>query len=169
MYLRLLSVHRVVFEWVLIVMFLYWLLSGFVFFVKKYQYNKFTSVIQRFWKRTYILFWLIESCVFLCFFYLTLNASEEPVYMYDQIKLHKSRLFSWRIFIFKLVSCVALLLITKKLMKSLKWGLFVQQSRTILFLTLLLVQIFWVEFYQFFHLVNFYNNLVWKFNMSENI
>ena len=36
--------------------FFYWLLSGFTFFVKKYQYRYFTSAIQRFWKRTFALF-----------------------------------------------------------------------------------------------------------------
>ena len=94
MYIRLLPFNKIIFEWTLIIMFLYWLLSGFVFFIKKYQYSKFTSVIQRFWKRTYIIFWLIESGVFLTFFYLTLNASEEPTYMYDQMKLYKTHLFS---------------------------------------------------------------------------
>ena len=69
LYIKLLTFNKLVFEWTLIIMFLYWLFSGFVFFIKKYQYSKFTSVIQRFWKRTYILFWLIESGVFLIFFF----------------------------------------------------------------------------------------------------
>ena len=44
-YIRLLPFNKVIFEWILIVMFLYWFLSGFTFFIKKYQYSKFTSVI----------------------------------------------------------------------------------------------------------------------------
>jgi len=34
----------------------YLLLSGFVFFIKKYQYRLYTSVIQRFWRRSLIIF-----------------------------------------------------------------------------------------------------------------
>jgi len=32
---------------------------------------------------------MIEGGVFVVFFFLTLNATEEPVYMYDQMKLFK--------------------------------------------------------------------------------
>ena len=103
MYVRLLPFNKIIFAWVLVAMFLYWLISGFVFFVKKYQYSKFTAAIQRFWKRTYIIFWVIEAGTFSIFFYLTLNASSEPVYMYDQIKIYKTHLFSWRWFLIKLL------------------------------------------------------------------
>jgi len=74
-YIRLLPFNKVMLEWLLITMFLYWVMSGFVFFIKKYQYSKYTSVIQRFWKRTYILFWLIESGVLLVFFLYNLNCT----------------------------------------------------------------------------------------------
>lgn len=166
-YIRLLPINKVLFEWFLIVMFLYWLISGFVFFYKKYQFSKYTTVIQRFWKRTYILFWIIESGVFLVYFFLTLNSSEEPVYMYDQLKLYKTHFFSWRLFIIKLLPVVTLILVGYYLQLSLKWSTFKQQSYILLLITILLVSIFWAEFYQFFHIINFYGNLNWIFDYDD--
>jgi hypothetical protein len=166
-YIRLLPFSKIIFEWILIIMFVYWLLSGFVFFIKKYQYSKFTTVIQRFWKRTYILFWLIESGVFLVFFFLTWNAPEEPIYMYDQIKLFKTHLFSWRVFLLKLIPVVTLVILSYYLLLSLKWTTFTKQVPTLVAITLLLIYVFWLEFYQFFHIINFYGNLVWTFDTDE--
>lgn len=167
MYIRLLPFNKIIFEWFLIIMLLYWLMSGFVFFIKKYQYSKFTSVIQRFWKRSYILFWLIESGVFLTFFYLTLNASEEPTYMYDQMKLYKSHLFSWRWFLIKLIPMLSLVILGYFTQLSLKWNIFSKQSSFLLLLTLILTYLVWLEFYQFFHVINFYGNLVWVYDYDE--
>lgn len=166
-YSRLLPFSKVLFEWVLISMFFYWLISGFVFFIKKYQYSKFTSVIQRFWKRTYILFWIIESGTFTIFFFLTMNASEEPTYMYDQIKVFKTHLFSWRLFLLKLIPVISLIILGYYLLLSLKWTTFSKQSSLIVVLTLTLVYIFWLEFYQFFYIINYYGNLVWNYDSAE--
>lgn len=166
-YIRLLPFNKVIFEWFLIAMFVYWLLSGFVYFIKKYQFSKYTSVVQRFWKRSFILFWVIETFLFLIYFYLTLNASEEPVYMYDQMKLYKSHLFSWRLFILKLIPIISMIVLSYYLQLSLKWSLFNKQSITILSITLLMLYTVWLEFYQFFHIVNFYGNLNWVFDYDE--
>jgi len=134
------------------------------FFFKKYQFSKFTSVIQRFWKRSYILFWCIESGVFLVFFFLTLNASEEPVYMYDSIKVFKDHLFSWRFFIQKLFPTLALIILGYYLKNLLKWNIFNKQFFFVFILTLILLYVVWLEFYQFFHIINYYSEYGWKFN-----
>jgi hypothetical protein len=167
LYIRALPINKIVFEWILIIMFVYWLLSGFVFFIKKYQYSKFTSVIQRFWKRSYILFWLIETGVFLVFFYLTINSSSEPVYMYDQIRPLKSFLFSWRLFLLKIFPVVFIILLGYFLHLSLKWNLYNKQSALVLAITLIIIYIVWLEFYQFFHVINFYGNLFWSYDSDE--
>lgn len=167
MHIRLLPFTKLLLEILLISMFVYWLMSGFVFFIKKYQYSKFTSVIQRFWKRTYILFWMLETFVFLIFFYLTLNASEEPVYMYDQIKLYKTHLFSWRWFLIKLLPSIFLILLGYFLLLNMRWGLFFKQSTLVFLLTLVLIYIVWLEFYQFFHIVNWYTNFLWIYDYDE--
>ena len=166
-YIRLLPFNKVIFEWLLIIMFLYWLMSGFVFFIKKYQYSKFTSVIQRFWKRSYILFWCIESGTFLVFFYLTLNSPEEPVYMYDQIKLFKTHLFSWRLFLPKLIPVISLIILSYFLLLNVKWTNFSKQSLILIIITLILIYVFWLEFYQFFHIISYYENLIWTFDNEE--
>lgn len=100
---RVLPVNTVLFQWFALGMFSYWLISGFVFFVKKYRFTKYTSAIQRFWRRSYILFWLIESCLLVVFIYLTLNATQETSYMLDQISVFKNHLFSWKSFLPKLL------------------------------------------------------------------
>lgn len=166
-YIRLLPINKVIFEWFLITMFTYWLLSGFVFFIKKYQYSKYTSVIQRFWKRSYILFWVLETFLFLIYFYLTLNASEEPVYMYDQLKIYKTHFFSWRFFILKLVPVITLIIFCYYLQLSLKWSLYNKQNIVTLSITILLLYVVWLEFYQFFHIINFFGNLNWIFDYDE--
>jgi hypothetical protein len=48
MVLRCVPFNKIVAFWVIFGMVAYWLLSGFVFFVKKYQYSKYTTAIQRF-------------------------------------------------------------------------------------------------------------------------
>lgn len=166
-YIRLLPFNKVIFEWVLVIMFLYWVVSGFVFFIKKYQYSKFTSVIQRFWKRTYILFWAVESGFFLTFFFVLLNAPEEPTYMYDQIKLFKTHLFSWRLFLLKIVPVVSLFILSYYLILNLKWTTFSRQAPVLVAITLLLIYVFWLEFYQFFHIISFFDNLTWSFDPEE--
>lgn len=43
-------------SWFCVFFFYYLLISGFVFFLKKYRFSKFTGAIQRFWKRSFIIF-----------------------------------------------------------------------------------------------------------------
>lgn len=168
-YIRLLPFNKLIALWVLVVMFLYWLFSGFVFFSKKYQFNKYTTAIQRFWKRTYIIFWLIEIGTFLVFFYLTINSTSEPVYMYDQLKLYKTHLFSWRMFLYKMVPFMVIILLCSYLLTSLKWSSFSKQSNILIAITIILLYILWLEFYQFFHILSFYSNINWVFDYDEYI
>lgn len=155
------------FGYFIVSMYFYWLMSGFVFFIKKYQYSKFTSVIQRFWKRTFIIFWMIEGSLIVVFIFLTLNASEEPVYMYDQIKIYKTHLFSWRWFLVKIIPAVLLILLGYYLQMTVRWGVFCRQSTIILGITLLIVYLLWTEFYQFFHVVSYYGNFFWTYDSDE--
>ena len=166
-YIRLLPFNKVFMEWFLIAMFAYWLLSGFVFFIKKYQYSKFTSAMQRFWKRSFVLFWLIEGFLFLVFFYLTVNSTSEPFYMYDQLKLYKFQLFSWRLFFLKLIPYLTLVIVSYFVLLSLKFFTFQKHSYFIFFLTLVLLYTVWLEFYQFFHIINFYGGFFWVFDSEE--
>ncbi len=168
LYIRLLPAAKLLLAHFILLNFVYLLISGFIFFYKKYRYNRYTSVIQRFWKRSYILFWLLESAIFTIFLYLTLNASEEPFYMYDQIKYNKTHLYSWRSFI--LLSTLYLLLILSlySIQYLNKWALFSNLKPYLLFTTFVFIIIICGEFFQFFHIVNFYTNLFWNYDYDEN-
>jgi hypothetical protein len=166
---RCLPFTKTMFVWIVVAMFAYWLLSGFVFFIKKYQFSKFTSAIQRFWRRSYILFWLIEFSLFSVFFYLTLNSNNESWYMYDQLQVFKTGLFSWRSFVMKLFPLTLLIIFGYLLLLSLKWNVFTKHTLWLLVLTILLIYIVWLEFYQFFHAVNFYGNFSWVFDVDEKV
>lgn len=166
--LKLLPFNKIMFSWIVVLMFGYWLLSGFVFFFKKYQFGKYTTSIQRFWRRSYILFWLIEGSTFIVFLFLTINSSQESFYMFDQISIFKTHLYSWKFFFLKLFPSVILIVITYLLLVSLKWNLYSKHSIWLLFLTFFLTYIVWLEFYQFFHVVNFYGNLNWIYDVDEH-
>lgn len=87
--------------------------------------------------------------------------------MYDQLKLYKTHFFSWRLFILKLIPVITLILMSYYLQISLKWSLFNKQSIFVLLLTLLLIYVVWLEFYQFYHIISFYGNLNWVFDYDE--
>lgn len=159
--------NKILFVWCALFMTFYWIISGFVFFFKKYQYGKFTSVIQRFWKRTLILFWLIEGGLLLVFVFLILNSN---VYLYNgvnQMQIFQTHLFSWKIFLLKLMPTTILLLTTYLFLLNNKWQPLNKNISLIIFLTFLLLYITWVEFYQFYHLMNYYNNLVWSYEFAD--
>ena len=160
---------QTLFFWVGLTMLLYWLISGFVFFVKKYQFSRYTSVIQRFWRRTYILFWLIESCLLMVFFYLAFNSSQESFYMFDQGYFLKSHLFSWKIFIFKCILVVALIIYSYLVLLNIKWNTFNKNILNLVFLTVLLLYFVWTEFYQIYWVSNFYANFFWLYDFEEAV
>lgn len=169
MYVKALPFNKIIFLWTAVFMIFYWLVSGFVFFVKKYQYGKYTSAIQRFWKRSYILFWLLETCLLLVFVYLTFTASQESFYMFDQIQVYKTHLFSWRLFLLKNIPVLVLITLTYFLLLTVKWNTFSKNSIWLLVITFLLTYVIWIEFYQFYHVVNFYGNLNWIYDFDDKV
>lgn len=169
MVIRCVPFNKIVAFWIIFGMVAYWLLSGFVFFIKKYQYSKYTTAIQRFWRRSYIIFWLIEFSLFLVYVYLTLNANQESFYMFDQIQVFKTHLFSWRLFLLKIFPLTVLLILGYFLLLSLKWNVLSKNSLLITIITLIIVNTVWVEFYQFFHVVNYYGNFNWVYEADEKM
>jgi hypothetical protein len=167
--IRVLPFGKIVFQWFMVIMFFYWLISGFVFFVKKYQYRYFTSSIQRFWRRCFAIFWLLEAYLFMWYIYLTLNANQEPVFMYDNIQVYKTHLFSWKLFLLKLFPLTLLIIFTYFLILSLKWNTFSKTNYLCLVITVLLFYVVWMEFYQFFHVISFYGNLTWVYDIEEHL
>jgi hypothetical protein len=158
-FVRVLPVNTVAFQIFGLLMFFYWLISGFVFFIKKYKFSKFTSVVQRFWRRAYILFWLLESCLLLVFLYLTLNASQESVYSLDQIAVFKAHTSSVKFFLPKMMLSTVLIILGYLLLLNLKWNFFRKQIIFVFLISTILIFNLLQESYQMFHALNFYSNL----------
>lgn len=167
--LKALPFNKLMLGWICIIMFVYWLISGFVFFFKKYQFGKYTTAVQRFWRRSYILFWMIEGGTFLVFLFFTINSSQESFYMFDQISVFKTHLYSWKFFLLKIFPLIILIISTYLVLLSLKWNLFSKHSFILLFLTFFLTYTVWLEFYQFFHVLNFYGNLNWIYDIDDHV
>lgn len=111
---------------------------------------------------------MIEGGTFLVFLFFTLNSSQESFYMFDQISIFKTHLYSWKFFLLKIFPIIILIISTYLLMLSLKWNIFGKHSIILLFLTMFLTYIVWLEFYQFYHVVNFYGNLNWVYDIDDH-
>lgn len=168
-FLRSLPFAKIFFGYILLANLFYLLLSGFVFFFKKYQYRLYTTAIQRFWRRSLIIFWAIEATLFITFIYLMLNANQEPVYVYDNIQIYKTHFYSWRYFLIKIILSALLIVLTYMLLLSLRWNTFSKTNNIAVVITLLLLYITWLEFYQFFHLMNCYGTSNWVYDFSEHL
>ena len=168
-FLRSLPFMKVLFSYFLIINMFYLLVSGFVFFFKKYQYRLYTTAIQRFWRRSLIIFWLIEVSLFIVFIYLTLNASQEPIHVYDNIQIYKTHFYSWRYFLVKIIPASLLIIFTYILLIFNKWNTFSKINNIVFCITFLLFFIFWLEFYQFFYILTCYGITEWVYDISEHL
>jgi hypothetical protein len=169
LYIRTMSFIKVGLEWFFIFNVIYWIISGFVFFIKKYKYNRFTSAIQRFWRRSFILFWLIESSLFIVFIYLLFNASQEPAFAFDMIQLTKLRLYSWKFFLFRAFFVFLILILCYNLLICAKWNTFTKLCNFFILITVLLTYVVWLEFYQFFYTINWYGEIIWLFDLDDKV
>ena len=167
-FIKIIPLYKFTFTIFVLLSLVYWLISGFTFFIKKYRYRYFTSSIQRFWKRCFSIFWILEFFLFFCFFYLTIMGSQEPFFMFDNSQIFKTHLFSWKIFFLKIFPSTILIIFTYFLIISTKWNIFSKLNIIILLITFILFFILWNEFYQFFHIISFYGNFFWKYDEEEN-
>ena len=126
-------------------------------------------IIQRFWRRTLIIFWGIEASLFTCFVYLIFNASQEPLHVYDNIQIYKTHFYSWRFFLCKVLLSSLIIIMTYILLLSIKWNTFTKTNNISLFITIILLYIAWMEFYQFFHLMNSYGTINWVYDFNEHL
>jgi len=168
-FLRSLPFSKIFFGYILLANMFYLFISGFVFFIKKYQYRLYTSAIQRFWRRSLMVFWLLEGFLISVFVYLILNANQEPVYVYDNIQVFKTHLFSWRYFLVKIILSSLLVILTYMFLLSIKWNTFTKTNNIALFITVILLYVAWLEFYQLFHLLNCYGTSNWVYDFSEHL
>jgi len=160
------SLNKTLFFWMLGFGNIYWLLSTFTFFFKKYYYSKFTSANQKFWKRSLLLFWVLEFFLFSIFLFLTFNSSSESHYMLDNQQLFKLFLVPLAQFTILLVFASSLVIFCYLLMLSLKWQSFDRVIFDSSLLTLVLLFFVFFECYQFFHVINYYSNICWEYDLD---
>lgn len=133
----------------------YQLTSIFIFIKKSYRFNHYTSSIQRFWKRSYILFWLIELFVFFLFFYLLLNHFKESNSFLDWKTMIFANYNVNYFFINQLLLIVTMIIINYIM-------LFFFKSKTknfsifFLILNTVILVFFYNEFLKFLYVVNYY-------------
>ena len=155
--------------WFIVGMLYFWLMSGFNFFLKRYKYGKFTSAIQRFWKRTNIYFWLIEGFLMLLFFYYYLNSSQEPIYMYDFSSLNQEYLISGQVIATNVVLLSLVLYFTQFTLLRVNSNHINQVNLYILIISIFIFNSFFVETYQFYYVLSTFSERVWNFNEEDNI
>ncbi len=147
--------------WLLIILFCLWLFSGFNNFLRRYKFGKFTVAVQRFWKRAFTCFWLIEGFLFLIFFYYTLIASAEPKIFFDIMSFYAPHCLNPKKFLLNCFFIVSLILISNLLLVFLKYKKFRQITPYIILITVFLFYLLLKESYQFYYLLNFYNDYFW--------
>lgn len=158
-------VSKLFFVWASWGSFLYIFISGFNFFGKKYTYGKYTEALQRFWKRSFSIFWLLEGFVFTAFIFLAFNASSEVVYSYDPQVFFKLRLISLRFFFFKMLALtflIFLLNLVNMLSLKKKFNIFIFNTTS-----LFVIIIFLIESDQYISILNYCSFFEWSFSHSD--
>lgn len=147
--------------WLLVALFGLWMFSGFNHFLKRYKYGKYTTAMQRFWKRAFMCFWMVEGFLFVIFFYYTLIASAEPRIFFDIMSFYVPHCIKPTKFLLNCFLIINLIIISTILLIILKYKTFRQIVPYIVLLTLILFYILLQESYQFYYLLNFYNDAFW--------
>lgn len=142
--------------WIVVGLLFFWLMSGFNFFLKRYRFGKFTSAIQRFWKRTNAYFWLIEGFLFILFFYYYLNSSQEVLYMFDESNLNQTFLLPITAFYLNLILLIILIIYSYYVLHNLVNYSYKQLLIHLTVITLTIIYIFLAECYQFYYVLTFF-------------
>lgn len=152
----------------LLLIFYYLLMSSFNNFLVKYRFGKFTSAIQRFWKRTGMIFWLIEGFLFLLFFYYFLNSSQEPLYMFDYSNLNQEYLLQLKTSFKSLILLSFCIIIGFILTIKNNYNVYNQNIILLSLISLIIFFILYIESYQFSYIINLLSSQNWLFDESYN-
>ena len=155
--------------WYIIFISYYLLLSSFNSFLVKYRYGKFTSAIQRFWKRTGMIFWLIEGFLFLLFFYYFLNSSQEPLYMFDYSNLNQEFVIQLKNSYKNMILLSLAIYISFILILNLNVFVYAQSIAILFLISLIVFYTLYIESYQFVYIINLFVDKDWIFDDVEQI
>ncbi len=154
--------------WLIVGFLAFWLFSGFNFFLKRYRFGKFTSAIQRFWKRTNSYFWLIEGFLFSLFFYYYLNSSQEPLYFYDESNLNQDQLLSLLTSYYSSFLLIFIIFYSFYVLLNLVNFTFKQSMVHLTIISILFIYVFLLECYQFYYVITMFYENVFVFQGTLN-
>ena len=155
--------------WFIVLVIFYILMSTFNNFLNKYKYGKFTSAIQRFWKRTGMTFWLIEGFLFILFFYYFLNSSQEPLYMFDYSSLNQELLIQLKTSYKSLILLSLAIYFTYVLLINNSYLTYYQNILLLSFISLIIIYTLYIESYQFVYVISYYTAKNWNFDTNNQI
>lgn len=155
--------------WFVVLVIFYILMSTFNNFLNKYKYGKFTSAIQRFWKRTGMTFWLIEGFLFLLFFYYFLNSSQEPLYMYDYSSLNQELLIQLKTSYKSLILLSLAIYFSYVLILNNNYLTYYQNIIILSLISLIIIYTLYIESYQFVYVLTYYTDKNWNFDSSNQL
>ena len=148
---------------------LYWTTSIFVFLFKRSLYKSFTVVIQRYWKRTLYLFWLIELYLFGIYMYLILVAPTEVEWLLDQPQLFTSKWWDGNVFFNKLLPIFVSIVLIIECSFVLLFGNMLFLYILSLLITLLLLVVTFSDLAQTFMYSVYFSGLSWEFDGDSGI
>lgn len=88
----------------------FWFYSIFIYIYSSSRSSRFLSSYIRFWRRSYLLFWVIEIYLFFIYVYLVLNCPVETEWLADQTQLFYSGSTKVNFLIKNIFSCIVVLL-----------------------------------------------------------
>lgn len=155
--------------WFVVLVIFYILMSTFNNFLNKYKYGKFTSAIQRFWKRTGMTFWLIEGFLFLLFFYYFLNSSQEPLYMFDYSSLNQELLIQLKTSYRSLILLSLAIYLCYVLILNNNYLNYYQNIILLSLISLIIIYTLYIESYQFVYTISYYADKNWNFDTTTQL
>ena len=155
--------------WYILLIAYYLLMSTFNTFLNKYRYGKFTSAINRFWKRTGTVFWLLEGFLFLLFFYYYINSSQEPLYMFDFSSLNQEFLIQLKSSYKNLILLSLAVYLGFLLLLNINYYLFYQNIIILFLITLIVFFTLYIESYQFVYILTIFADKEWLFDEFEQL
>ena len=136
---------------------MYWLVSIFIYLYNSSRAGRFTTAINRFWRRSFMLFWIIEGFLFLIYIYLVLNCAIETEWLAEQTQLFQNLDFIQKEWFYDILLTYLVLTTNYIILKN-----FLKKN-TLFIKILILVQyvvaliIFWGEFLQFFYFTQIFS------------
>lgn len=143
----------------------YWVISIFTYLFKKARYSTFTRMIQRFWKRSLYLFWLLEIGLFTIYLFLSVISPQEVAYMLDNAQLFLSYGNDLPSFFKSLSRSLIIILFANLYLLAHKYNTF--KTPIAITLTLLLIYGLFEDFIQFYAINQHYSNYNWNHISSE--